>query len=587
MEYDAVCVGAGPAGLSAAIRLKQLNPDMSVCVLEKGSEVGAHILSGNVFETRALDELIPDWKEKVGNHFLTRLPRRMSVLSSVFVSHAQGAPVDTPVKEDAFHYLTESHSAQIPNALLPPQLHNEGNYIISLSQLVRWLGEQAEELGVEIYPGFAASEVLYSDDGKTVLGVATRDVGIGKDGKAKGSFERGIELRAKQTLFSEGARGSCSESIMEHFGLRHEGVDVQTYGLGVKEVWEVPEEQHNAGFVQHTLGWPLQNQPLDKTFGGSFLYHMKPNLVLVGFVVGLDYENPHLNPYAEFQRWKHHPVVSKHLEGGRCISYGARALNEGGYHAIPKLTFPGGAMIGCSAGFLNSVKIKGSHTAIKSGMVAAEAVHELLEAQEKDDEGVTTEAAAVGEANEAVAYQSNMEKSWVYEELKEVRNVHAAFHWGMLPGLAYAAVSAFILKGREPWTLRNTVEDHAKTKPASECTPIVYPKPDGVLSFDLLTNLTRSGTNHENDQPAHLTVKEGMEGDASGVSLPTFAGPEQRFCPAGVYSYTEATDEEPGGQLAISAQNCLHCKTCDIKTPKGYIRWTVPEGGGGPAYTDC
>mmetsp|Transcript_8264 Transcript_8264/g.15850 ORF Transcript_8264/g.15850 Transcript_8264/m.15850 type:complete len:549 (+) Transcript_8264:86-1732(+) len=548
MEYDTVCVGAGPAGLSAAIRLKQLNPDMSVCVLEKGSELGAHILSGNVFETRALDELIPDWKEK-------------------------GAPIDTPVTEDEFHFLSESGSIQIPNMLLPPQLHNDGNYVISLSQLVRWLGEQAEELGVEIYPGFAASEVLYSDDGKTVLGVATRDVGIGKDGEPKPSFERGMELRAKQTLFSEGARGSCSESVMKHFHLRpEETVDVQTYGLGVKEVWEIPEGQHKEGFVQHTLGWPLQTGPLDKTFGGSFLYHMKPNLVLVGFVVGLDYENPHLNPYAEFQRWKHHPLVSKHLEGGRCISYGARALNEGGYHAIPKLTFPGGALLGCSAGFLNSVKIKGSHTAIKSGMVAAEAVHALLSKEEEGNDG---------EGQEAVEYQSEMEKSWVYDELKEVRNCHGAFHWGLLPGLAYSAASAFFLKGREPWTLRNTVEDWAKTKPADQCQPIVYPKPDGVLSFDLLTNLARSGTNHEGDQPAHLTVKTGMESDAADVSLPVYNGPEQRFCPAGVYSYTE------GGELDIAAQNCLHCKTCDIKTPQGYIQWTVPEGGGGPAYTDC
>ena len=339
----------------------------------------------------------------------------------------------------------------------------------------------------------------------------------------------------------------------------------------------MPEGQHKAGFVQHTLGWPLQSGLLDKTFGGSFLYHMEPNLVLVGFVVGLDYENAYLSPYQEFQRWKTHPAVSKHLEGGRCISYGARALNEGGYHAIPQLTFPGGLLAGCSAGFLNSVKIKGSHTAIKSGMVAAEAVHALLE--EGREEGGDPSAA------EATEYQTMMEKSWVFEELKEVRNCHGAFHWGLVPGLAYSAASAFFLKGKESWSFRNTVPDHAKTKPAAECTPIEYPKPDGIISFDLLTNLTRSGTDHEADQPAHLRVKEGMEGKASSVSMPTFAGPEQRFCPAGVYGYTEA-DASGARELTISAQNCLHCKTCDIKTPEGYIRWTVPEGGGGPNYTD-
>lgn len=559
MEYDVVCVGAGPAGLAAAIRLKQLDENLSVCVLEKGSELGAHVLSGNVFETRALDELIPDWKEK-------------------------GAPIKTAVTDDAFYALTENSSVRIPNMLLPPQLHNNGNYIISLSQLVRWLGEQAEELGVEIYPGFAASEVLYSEDGTSVIGVATRDVGIAKDETVKDSFERGIELHAKQTLFSEGVRGSCSESVMAHFGLR-EGVDEQTYGLGIKEVWEVPEAQHTPGFVQHTLGWPLQTSPFEKTFGGSFLYHMEPNLVLVGFVVGLDYENPHLSPYLEFQRWKHHPVVAKHLEGGRCISYGARALNEGGYHAIPKLTFPGGALIGCSAGFLNSVKIKGSHTALKSGMVAAEAISELLANDEAD-----TDDASTGNANvnkEAVSFQSKMEASWVFDELKEVRNCHGAFHWGLGPGLAYSALSAFVLKGRESWTFHNTVPDHAKTKPAAECAPILYPKPDGVLSFDILTNLTRSGTNHEHDQPAHLKIKEGMEGVAANQSLPVYDGPEQRFCPAAVYSYTEPDEATGIRNLAISAQNCLHCKTCDIKTPSGYIRWTVPEGGGGPAYTDC
>jgi len=549
MEFDVVTVGGGPSGLAAAIRLKQLNPDLQVCVLEKGADLGSHILSGNVFETRGLDELIPNWREL-------------------------GAPIETSVTEDAFLFLTETGSVRIPNAVLPPQLHNEGNYVISLSQLVRWMGEQAEELGVDIITGFSASEVLYSEDGSRVVGVATRDVGLNKAGEPKPTFERGIELRARQTLFSEGCRGSLSEGLMKKFGLR-EDADVQTYGLGLKEVWEVPEQQHKPGFVQHTLGWPLQSGPMDKTFGGSFLYHMEPNLVLVGFVVGLDYENCYLNPYKEFQQWKHHPQVKKHLQGGRPISYGARALNEGGYHAIPKLTFPGGALLGCSAGFLNSVKIKGSHTAIKSGMVAAEAVHHLLDSEQ-----------AEGATDEAVDYQAMMERSWVYEELKLVRNCHAAFSRGLLPGLAYSALSTFVLRGREPWTFHNKIPDNAKTKPAAECIEIAYPKPDGVLSFDLLTNLTRSSTGHVDDQPVHLTIVPGMERHAAEVSLPVYAGPEQRFCPAGVYGYSE---EDASGlrELTIGAQNCVHCKTCDIKAPGGHIHWAVPAGGGGPKYTDC
>ncbi|GMI28617.1 hypothetical protein TeGR_g7802 [Tetraparma gracilis] len=562
MPYDVLVVGAGPAGLAAAIRIKQLalekEQDLAVCVLEKGSEVGSHILSGNVFEPRALKELFPDYESNA---------EVMDILA-------------TPVLEDKFLALTEEQSLQIPNVLLPPQLHNEGNYIISLNQLTRWLGAQAEELGVEVYPGFAASEVLYTECG-AVKGIATRDVGIGKDGKPKDTFARGMEMHARQTLFAEGARGSCSEEVMAKFNLR-EGVQPQTYGLGVKEVWEVPESNHQAGFVQHTLGWPLQNDALAQTFGGSFLYHMKPNLILIGFVVGLDYENPYLNPYREFQRWKHHPDVKKHLEGGTCVSYGARVLNEGGYHAIPKLTMPGAALLGCAAGFLNGVKIKGSHTAIKSGMVAAEALFPLLTENPEHIVMETGEIMPEDKPVEAVGYQTGMEESWVWEELREVRNCHACFHWGFLPGLAYSGLAAMILKGNEPWTLTNDKTDSEKTKPAAGYEPIEYPKPDGVFSFDLLTNLTRSGTDHEGEQPAHLRIRSECASQVAN-SMAEFAGPEQRFCPAGVYEYVE--DEETQEQkLQINAQNCVHCKCCSIKMPHEYIKWTVPEGGGGPNY---
>ena len=461
------------------------------------------------------------------------------------------------------------HSLTPPSSLHTQ--HNEGNYVISLSQLVRWLGEQAEELGVDIFPGFSAAEVLYDGAGG-VAGVATRDVGIAKDGSKKSNFQPGMELRAKQTLFAEGARGSCSEEVMKKFGLRATA-DVQTYGLGIKEVWEVPEANHKPGFVMHTLGWPLQTGPLDRTFGGSFLYHMKPNLVLLGIVVGLDYENPYLNPYKEFQRWKLHPDVLRHIQDGQVISYGARVLNEGGYHAIPKLTFPGGALLGCSAGFLNSVKIKGSHTAMKSGMVAAESVFELLLEE-------TAEGAA---AQEAVSYQRNMELSWVFEELKAVRNVHAGFSNGVAPGLMYAGLATQLFKGREPWTFHNKTPDSAKTAKASGFQPIAYPKSDDRYTFDLLTNLQRSGTYHEGDQPAHLRIKPELTSVPSDQSFLEYAGPEQRFCPAGVYEYKDGADGK--AELVINAQNCVHCKCCSIKMPQEYIDWTVPEGGGGPSYT--
>eukprot|EP00590_Aulacoseira_subarctica_P008980 CAMPEP_0172436814 /NCGR_PEP_ID=MMETSP1064-20121228/71920_1 /TAXON_ID=202472 /ORGANISM="Aulacoseira subarctica , Strain CCAP 1002/5" /LENGTH=568 /DNA_ID=CAMNT_0013185241 /DNA_START=388 /DNA_END=2094 /DNA_ORIENTATION=- len=565
MSFDVCIVGGGPAGLASAIRIKQLcaetGKNLSVCIVEKGSEIGSHILSGNVFEPRALDELLPNWREE-------------------YAESLDRTPI-TPVKTDCFLFLSETGSVAMPQVLLPKDLHNDGNYVISLGQLCRWLGEVAETLGVEIYPGFSASEVLYTEDNTGILGVATRDVGIGKDGTCKNTFERGVELRARQTLFAEGARGSCSEELMSKFNLR-EGKQPQTYGLGIKEVWEIPSENFKSGFVQHTLGWPLQSALLDKTFGGTFLYHQEPNLVLAGLVVGLDYENPYLNPYKEFQRWKTHPDIKKHFVGGQCVAYGARVLNEGGFHSIPKLTFPGGALLGCAAGFLNSVKIKGTHTAIKSGIEAGKAVFNELT---RNDTSSVEERGEIDNDEpifEITPYELALKNSWVFNELHQVRNTHAAFQkWGLAPGLLYAGLESFFFKGREPWTISHTKLDAECTGSADKFKEICYPSPDGVLTFDLLTNLQRAGTYHEDDQPSHLRIKPELENVPKDVSMQIYAAPETRFCPAGVYEYVNDGDKD---NLVINAQNCIHCKCCSIKMPHEYIQWTVPEGGGGPQY---
>lgn len=572
MAFDVVIVGGGPAGLAASIRVKQLclenDVDLSVCVVEKGSEIGAHILSGNVFDPRAITELFPslDWT---------------SELHSSRSSHA------TPVADDRFVFLTPESSYEIPGALLPKQLKNEGNYVISLGQLCRWLEGKAEELGVEVYAGFAADEVLYDEGGTAVRGIATKDMGIGKDGAPKDTFERGVKLLARQTLFAEGARGSCSESIMSHFDLRRDKAP-QSYGLGIKEVWEIPEENHTPGLVMHTLGYPLQSTWNDKTFGGTFLYHQEPNLVLCGLVIGLDYQNPYINPYKEFQQWKTHPDIKKHFEGGTCIQYGARVLNEGGLNAIPKLTFKGGALIGCSAGFLNSVKIKGSHTAIKTGMLAADSVFDTLTQNGTETRFAVAESGEIHpdeEIRESTAYETAVARSWVHDELYAVRNCHESFaRWGLLPGLLYTGITAHLTHGREPWVLSHTQTDASKTGEACDFEPGSYPAPDGVLTFDLMTNLQRSGTFHEDDQEAHLRVKEARAEIPESVSMQTYAAPESRFCPAGVYEYTKTDGEDGDAELVINAQNCVHCKCCSIKTPGEYIDWTVPEGGGGPQY---
>jgi electron-transferring-flavoprotein dehydrogenase len=532
MEFDVLIVGAGPAGLAAAIRLKQLSPDLAVCVVEKAGEIGAHILSGAVVEPRALDELLPDWK-------------------------AQGCPLETPATEDHFVFLTKTRAFRSP--ITPPQMNNHGNYIASLGNVVRWLGAQAEALGVEIYPGFAAAELLMADG--RVRGVATGDMGITKAGEHGPNYQPGMELHATYTLFGEGCRGSLSKQVMETFNLRA-GVDPQTYGLGIKELWEIPKENHKPGFIMHTVGWPNDSS----TYAGSWLYHFGDGLVSFGTVTGLDYSNPWLSPFDDMQRLKTHPHMRKHFEGGRRISYGARALSEGGFQSIPKLVFPGGALIGDSAGFLNLPKIKGTHCAMKSGMLAAEAV---------------AEAMAGDKPAELTAYPAKFEKSWLYEELKRERNLRPAFEkFGLYGFLVYSGLDTFLLRGRAPWTLHLAHKDNETLKPAKDMPKIEYPKPDGVLTFDRLSSVFISNTNHEEDQPVHLKLR-----DPSlwlGTNWEKYRSPESRYCPAGVYEAVGVEQGEP--RLQINAQNCVHCKTCDIKDPLQNIDWTTPEGGGGPNY---
>jgi len=534
MAFDVVVVGAGPAGLATAIRLKQLSAARSVCVLEKGSEVGAHILSGAVVDARALSELLPDWRDR-------------------------GAPLRTAVTEDRFLFLTERRAFRVPHALLPACLHNDGNYIASLGALVGWLAREAEARGVEIFPGFAAAEVLYDESG-AVRGVATGEVGIDRDGRKTAAYQPGVELHAKYTVFAEGCRGHLGRQLEARFALRR-NVDPQVYGLGLKELWEVRAEAHQPGLVVHTAGWPLDT----RTYGGSFLYHLEERQVAVGFVVGLGYENPYLSPYEEFQRFKTHPAIRATLAGGRRLAYGARALVAGGLQSLPELVFPGGCLVGDEAGFLNAARIKGSHCAIKSGALAAEALHAALEA---------------GRARDRLdEYPRAFRASWLYEELWRARNFKPWMAKGLWPGTLMFGIDQIVLRGRAPWTLHHRRADHESLRRKDKAVPLRYPKPDGVLTFDRLTNLAFSNVAHNEDQPPHLRLKDAAE--PIRINLALYDAPEQRYCPAGVY---EIVTEEAGPRLQINAQNCIHCKTCDIKDPTQNIVWVAPEGGGGPNY---
>jgi len=538
MEFDVVIVGGGPAGLAAACRLLQLDPNLSVVVVEKGSEIGAHILSGNVFEPTALDELFPDWQTR-------------------------GAPVTTAVTGDDVYFLTSAvKGIRTPGFFVPKPMHNEGNYIISLGRLCQWLGEQAEALGVNVFPGFAAAEVLYDDRGR-VLGVATSDMGVGKDGQKKSGYQAGYELLGKYTIFAEGVRGNLSEAVMQRFDLRA-GADPQHYGIGFKEAWEIDPDKHDAGRVVHTAGWPLDNH----TEGGGFLYHAANNQVYLGFIVALDYRNPYLSPFEEFQRWKQHPKIRHYLEGGKRIGYGARAVNKGGLQSLPKLAFPGGMLVGCAAGFLNGVKIKGAHTAIKTGMLAAESIHRALSAGDTGQ-------------SELADFEADVKASWAWEEMYRGRNFGPALvKFGTFLGAAFTFIDQNLFRGKLPFTWRNPVPDHATLKQAAECDPIAYPKPDGVISFDRLSSVFLSSTNHEEDQPCHLVLRD--QSVPIARNLPEFDEPAQRYCPAGVY---EVVEEDGKPEFQISASNCVHCKTCEIKDPAQNIVWTVPEGGGGPNYS--